>query len=368
MTMDENQKLDRTWLCSVVFMDIVKYSCQSQEVQIRWKQFFNEALSDALRDVAPEERVAMDTGDGAAICFLGDPEPALLSTLAVRESFVQAGTQDPCSPLVRLGINLGPVKLTRDINGNVNALGDGINVAQRIMSFSGINQIAVSRSYYDVISRISEDYGRAFGFAGIRLDKHVRQYFVYELLSPGSQAAAAPPETARPSPELLVGPRDGSPEHAPELDPEALKKVEECLAVTMGPIAGYLVASLVKQAPDFATLCDLLASRLASSAEQEDFRKRCRHSLGEDYRRESKASSQDPKPRPGSNHQAGPAFPAELLEKMQADLAHYIGPIARHVVKRAAEKSSTLPELLENISGHISSHDDRRKFLASKRL
>ncbi len=364
--MDETQKLDRTWLCSVAFMDIVKYSCQSQEVQIRWKQFFNRALSDALQDVAPEERVVMDTGDGAAICFLGDPEPALLSTLAVRDGFLQAGTQDPCSPLVRLGINLGPVKLTRDINGNVNALGDGINVAQRIMSFAGINQISISRSYYDVISRISEDYGRAFGFAGIRLDKHVRQYFVYELLSPGSQATAAPAETARPSPELLVGPRDASPEHAPELDPEALKKIEECLAVTMGPIAGYLVASLVKQAPDFPTLCDMLASRLASSAEQEDFRKRCRHHLGENYRRE-KTASPDPKPTPGSNHQAGPAFPAELLEKMQSDLAHYIGPIARHIVKRAAANSSTVQELLESVSSHISSDGDRRKFLASKR-
>jgi class 3 adenylate cyclase len=43
--------------------------------------------------------------------------------------------------LVRMGINLGPVKLVQDINGRTNALGDGINAGQRVMSFAADNQI-----------------------------------------------------------------------------------------------------------------------------------------------------------------------------------------------------------------------------------
>ena len=37
---------------------------------------------------------------------------------------------------VRLGVNLGPVRLVKDLNGQMNIIGDGINVAQRVMSFS----------------------------------------------------------------------------------------------------------------------------------------------------------------------------------------------------------------------------------------
>ena len=359
--MDEAQKLDRTWLCSVAFMDIVKYSCESQDVQIRWKEFFNHELSEALKSVAVEERVVIDTGDGAAVCFLGDPEPALLCAVTMQHEFLEAGNLDPCGPLIRLGINLGPVKLARDINGNLSAIGDGINVAQRIMSFSGINQISVSKSYYDVISRISEDYSRMFRFAGMRLDKHVRQYAVYELIPPGSPAAAFAPA----EPEMHI---ESSPPAQPRepLDPEALRKIEESLAVTMGPISTYLVASLAKKAADLPALCEMLASRIPATAEQEEFLRRCRSSLGDSYRKapdetSSRASALAPK----STIQPDQAFPAPLLEELKADLASYIGPVAKIIVERSARNSSTVKELCEAVSSHIASEADRRKFLAS---
>src|ERR1700682_5978055 len=115
--MDESRKLDRTWLCSVAFSDIVNYSSQSVDVQMKWKQFFNDVLAETLKPVPTDDRIVLDTGDGAAICFLGDPETALLSTLSMRTAFVGAAQADAASPSVRLGINLGPVKLVRDING-----------------------------------------------------------------------------------------------------------------------------------------------------------------------------------------------------------------------------------------------------------
>src|SRR5262252_1728863 len=128
--MDESRKLDRTWLCSILFTDIVNYSSQSVDVQMKWKKFFNEVLAEALKAVPVDDRVVLDTGDGAAICFLGDPETAMLSTVSMRNAFVAGLGSDTANPSVRLGINLGPVKLVKDINGNINALGDGINVAQ----------------------------------------------------------------------------------------------------------------------------------------------------------------------------------------------------------------------------------------------
>ena len=90
-------------------------------------------------------------GDGAAISFLGDPEDALFVTLSLREAMVREGMTSTIveasgEDSVRMGINLGPVKLVKDINGHPNIIGDGINVAQRIMSFARPGQIVVSRS------------------------------------------------------------------------------------------------------------------------------------------------------------------------------------------------------------------------------
>jgi hypothetical protein len=71
------------------------------------------------------------------------------------------------------------VKLVKDINGHPNIIGDGINVAQRIMSFARPGQIVVSRSYYDVVSNLASEYAKLFHYEGSRTDKHVREHEIY---------------------------------------------------------------------------------------------------------------------------------------------------------------------------------------------
>ena len=164
----------RTLVCSVLFLDIVEYSKKSVDDQIKLKQSFNRTLSKALEAVAARDRVILDTGDGAAIAFLGDPEDALFVALAIRDN-----TDLP----VRMGVNLGPVRLVKDINGQANIIGDGINVAQRVMSFSEPGQLLVSRSFYEVASRLSNDYANLFTHEGSRSDKHVREHEVYSVVT-----------------------------------------------------------------------------------------------------------------------------------------------------------------------------------------
>src|ERR1039457_3667993 len=190
--MDEPLKLDRTWLCSVVFVDIIQYSLQCLEVQAQWKRRFNEHLAEAVKEGPASDRVILDTGDGAAICFLGDPETAMFCALRLVAA-VAGEKNQPASPLrVRVGINLGSVKLVKDINGNPNAVGDGINIGQRVMSFAGDNQILVSRSFYEVASSLSESYAGLFKFEGVHTDKHVRDHTLYELHPPDAVRPAAP--------------------------------------------------------------------------------------------------------------------------------------------------------------------------------
>ena len=185
---------NRTFIGSVVFVDIVGYSKKSVSEQITLKDRFTSLLADSLKDIALEQRIILDTGDGAAMSFLGDPEDALFVGMHMRE-FLQRAYADLGLPenapqedidigpqgdlSVRIGINLGPVKLVRDINGHPNIVGDGINVAQRIMTFARPGQIVVSRSYFDVVSVISEEYAKLFKYEGSRTDKHVREHEIY---------------------------------------------------------------------------------------------------------------------------------------------------------------------------------------------
>ena len=164
---------NRTLVCSVLFIDIVGYSKKGVGEQVRLKHTFNAVLRAALEQVPPRERVVVDTGDGAAVTFLGDPEGALFVGLAVLDKVGELP--------VRMGINLGPVSLMKDINGLDNVVGDGINVAERVMGFASQGQLLVSRSFYEVVSLLSKDYATLFRREESRTDKHERAHELYAV-------------------------------------------------------------------------------------------------------------------------------------------------------------------------------------------
>jgi hypothetical protein len=119
--------------------------------------------------------------------FLGDPEEALLVALHLSQGFaVPAHGVTPVE--VRIGVNLGPVRLVRDGNGQPNIIGDGINVAERVMSFAHPGQVLISRAYYEVLTRVSEDYTRWLSYQGSRTDKHVREHEIFEVAGSSSEA------------------------------------------------------------------------------------------------------------------------------------------------------------------------------------
>jgi hypothetical protein len=198
--------INRTFICSVVFLDIVEYSRKPVAEQIFFKERLNTLLTEALASVAPNDRIILDTGDGAALSFLGDPEDALYVGLSLREALQKP--QPPGPELkIRLGINLGPVRLVKDINGQPNIIGDGINVAQRVMAFSEPGQILVSRSFYEVVSCLSEGYGQLFRYEGARTDKHVREHEIYTVVATTAslqRTTAASPRTRLPAGGAVV--------------------------------------------------------------------------------------------------------------------------------------------------------------------
>jgi hypothetical protein len=184
---------NRTFICSVVYYDIADYSTKSVDVQIRLKDQLNRFTTEAIKNVAVNDRILLDTGDGTAICFLGDPEDALFVAMNLRDAVLNASDQFTEYPLlVRFGINLGPVKLVNDINNQKNIIGDGVNVGQRVMSFAEPGQILVSRSYYEVVSCLTQEYAKLFNYLGMRSDKHIRKHEIYSILRTSDQEITAP--------------------------------------------------------------------------------------------------------------------------------------------------------------------------------
>jgi len=163
----------RTLVCSVLFVDIAGYSRRGVSEQIRLKQKFNEVLAGSLADLEARDRVVIDTGDGAAIAFLDDPERALFAAVAIFDNVGELP--------VRMGINLGPVYLAKDLNGQDNVIGDGINVAQRVMSFAQEGELLVSRSFYEVVLLLSGDYASMFQARSAQTDKHNRTHELYAV-------------------------------------------------------------------------------------------------------------------------------------------------------------------------------------------
>jgi class 3 adenylate cyclase len=184
---------NRTFVGSIVFIDIVDYSRKTVAEQILIRERFKGLMTAALEGIDPELRLILDTGDGAAISFLGDVKDALTVSIRMRDYLrlangasvaeAKAANLNRTIPIfnyaLRIGINLGPVKLQQDNHGHPQIVGDGINVAQRITSFAEADQIVVSQSYFDAISAISAQYAKLLKYEGARTDKNVRAHEIY---------------------------------------------------------------------------------------------------------------------------------------------------------------------------------------------
>jgi class 3 adenylate cyclase len=359
--MEDHHKI-RTWLCSVVFLDIVGYSKQSVEVQMEWKERFNRYLSVGIQELAENDRVILDTGDGAAICFLGDPEAAMFCAMKLRSFMVEEEAARGGGMRCRIGINLGSVKLIKDINGNLNAVGDGINVAQRVMSFAGDNQILVSRSFYEVVSCLSDSYNALFKYGGVRKDKHVREHTVYDLLAPGSAGAAAAPESC---------PIDSVPMQscALALDPQTIGRIERFLSPILGPMAHHLIKTASARAANPMELHRALTSHIPARADQEAFLKFCIAEFqGADAGVNAKAAptASAKASAPSADAERPPvAWDPALIERLRKELAAYVGPMAKMIVGRAAAKAKSLGELYDSLAGEIPAPKDRERFRKS---
>jgi len=383
------ENLRKNVLGTIMFLDLVSYSTYSVDQQVAVKSLFNELITKAIGGVNESSRIMIDTGDGAAICFLGDPEEALQSALLLRDLLTQKYGRKLS---LRAGLHLGPIRMVFDINNRVNVVGDGINVAQRIMDFARPNQVVVSRAYYDVISRITDSAAGHFDYLGPHMDKHLRSHEIYAVLDPN---AVQPAPVGR----NLEFEHTASFAALASLTPEIVHEIEAELAKLIGPLAKVLVKKSVPRTVSAQGLRDMLAVSIPDATAREAFVRPRNTSatvhstpLGTSGPRTgtttgtgatSAPSRVHSMPVSGLRHQdvsrpsnlSSPSgtsnsinvqyFSAELQAQLERALSLYIGPLAKTLVRREAARHSTLGGLAKALALQIDRPDDRAKFLAA---
>lgn len=166
-------------IASVLFLDIVGYSLNSmekqgdllgklQEIVRRTKQFQDASSADQL--------ISLPTGDGMALVFFQDPVIPVRCALAI-QSILRGNSE----LRLRAGVHIGPIFRRADIQDNINVVGGGINLAQRVMDCGDAGHILISSSVAEVLRQLDEwpSYLHDLGECEVKHSVRIHLFNVY---------------------------------------------------------------------------------------------------------------------------------------------------------------------------------------------
>ena len=158
-------------------------------------------------------------------------------------------------------------------------------------------------------------------------------------------------------------PREDSAGREPRqrLDPALLTAVEDKLRAYVGPMARILVQTVAARGRSAADLCSELALSVPDEADRERFRRE----VASLARPRPSASTGSPS-LSDSSGRGRASLPEQELERAQAALTQFVGPIARVLVRRAAANASSVEVLWQALSTHIDSPAERTAFLRQR--
>jgi len=139
-------------LASILFLDIVGYSLlpmDQQSAAITRLQQIVRGTEQFAAASARQTLLSLPTGDGMAIVFFQDLVAPVECAIAITQEVRDAPTFG-----LRMGIHSGPVYRHADIRDELNVVGGGINIAQRVMDSGDDGHILLSQSVADVLRQL----------------------------------------------------------------------------------------------------------------------------------------------------------------------------------------------------------------------
>jgi eukaryotic-like serine/threonine-protein kinase len=186
--------------------------------------------------------------------------------------------------------------------------------------------------------------------------------------SHGADGTLSPAQTARYEHTGTVGAAQQIGPLSSTLPPHTLAEIEASLARSIGPLAKRLVRQSAAQTHSVQAFYAALADNVPQGPEREAFLERIGRldtgstggSLGSGAHRAAAAGSRPPGAMPEP-------FDPAVLARCELHLAKYIGPLAGLLIKRAANDSGNVSELVRKLAEHIDNEAERHAFLQALR-
>ncbi len=164
----------------VIMMDIVGYSLLTDTEQKKQILTLQEVIKDNehIRQYFCD-MIFLPTGDGCCLSMFGSiARKAVHFVTALQKDTKHRGLR------VRFGINLGSVFKYKDINGNLNVAGSGVNLAARTMDKGDSNHIIANRTVYDYFGNLDAQHKKLFISLGKVRIKHNEYIEVFNICNP----------------------------------------------------------------------------------------------------------------------------------------------------------------------------------------
>jgi tetratricopeptide (TPR) repeat protein/class 3 adenylate cyclase len=208
----------------ILFLDIVGYSKLKANQQVKAIDTLNRIVESVIASLPLERRLALPTGDGMAIAFLENPESPLLAACRIAPKVMEAGI-----PL-RMGMHIAPVYVVKDIKQEENIVGDGINLAQRVMDCGDAGHILASKAAAEALRGVKEEYERLFHDLGVFEVKHGVEIEIWNVF--GEEFGNPTPPKRKRKPSKIPLPLEASLNNQPPPEPNFVGRAEMLKIIT----------------------------------------------------------------------------------------------------------------------------------------
>jgi hypothetical protein len=180
------------------FIDIVAASNPKIPTKNQVKKIIvlNELISrtETFQKRIPEATVILPTGDGMAIGFADSPEKPMRLAMELHSGINRYNKTQKGDDilLVRIGIDMGPVYVIKDLNNMDNVWGPGIILTRRVMDLAGDMNIFASARIADDVLKLSGEYKKIVHPIGDYSIKHGEELQIYNIYGDGFGNKIAP--------------------------------------------------------------------------------------------------------------------------------------------------------------------------------
>lgn len=143
--------------------------------------------TDIFKQRDPDSTLILPTGDGMAIGFSDSAEKPLQLALDVHKGIYRYNKPRPEKDriYVRIGLDIGPVYIIKDLNGSENVWGPGIIMARRIMDLAREMNILASARFANDVKMLRPEYRNILRPIGDYQIKHGEKILIYNIYGDG---------------------------------------------------------------------------------------------------------------------------------------------------------------------------------------